>query len=841
MVVFTIEDLERVMKQPQKIRNLSVIAHVDHGKSTLTDSLFAGTGVIRMDQAGTRRLTDTREDEAARCITIKSTGVSLLFPESENIPETLINLIDSPGHVDFSSEVTAALRATDGAFVVVDCVEGVCVQTETVLRQALQERVKPVLIINKLDRLFLELQCELEEMYKRIYQVIESVNVIISTYQYNENDDYFICPMKGNVAFTAGIMGWGFTLNQFATFYSSKLKKDPKSILKNFWGDRFVNKTSPNKWTSKLPSDILSQNCEWSRGFCEYILKPIRSIFEACSTDQTNWESLNKVIQRIGIELDSEQKQLTKKNLIKAVMQRWIPAHFALLELAITHLPSPVDAQKYRVDSLYSGPLDDITAEAIRNCDPEGPLTIYISKMAPEKPNDPQSRFLGFGRVFSGNISAGDQVRILGPSYEPGKKVDLFENVSISRICSMIPKPTTVSNICAGNIIAILGLDKYISKNGTLTNNPSSCTIKNMVFSVAPVVKRAVEPAKAKDLPKLVQCMKQLASSDNLVVCTVDSKTGEYIIAGAGELHLEICLNDLQRYMGECKINIKEPVVSYCETVVAESSIPCLAKSPNHHNRLIGKAAPLPKPFVEEILAGTVECNPNKISKHLQTEYEWDANDAKNVWCFSPSGGNKANLLLNATKGIQNMHEIKDSCVAALEWVANEGVLAQEPMQGIRFAINDCVLHADTIHRGGNQMIPAARRLLYACQLTASPRLLEPIYFVEITCPRHAVKGCYSSIMKRRGEVLEEVPRERSNLVVVKAYLPVAESFGFDSALRSETGGEAFPTMIFHHWKLVEGDPLKEGTFANKIVKQIRHRKGLPAQLPTLDDYLDKL
>ena len=187
------------------------------------------------------------------------------------------------------------------------------------------------------------------------------------------------------------------------------------------------------------------------------------------------------------------------------------------------------------------------------------------------------------------------------------------------------------------------------------------------------------------------------------------------------------------------------------------------------------------------------------------------------------------------------MHEIKDSCVAALEWVANEGVLAQEPMQGIRFAINDCVLHADTIHRGGNQIIPAARRLLYACQLTASPRLLEPIYFVEITCPRHVVKGCYSSIMKRRGEILEEIPRERSNLVVVKAYLPVAESFGFDSALRSETGGEAFPMMIFHHWKLVEGDPLKEGSFANKIVKQIRQRKGLSESLPSLDDYLDKL
>jgi len=240
MVVFTVEDLERVMTQPEKIRNLSVIAHVDHGKSTLTDSLFAGTGAIRMDQAGKRRVTDDRADEAERCITIKSTGVSFYFPETSDRSETLINLIDSPGHVDFSSEVTAALRATDGAFVVVDSVEGFCVQTETVLRQALHERIKPVLIINKLDRLFLELQCEPEEIYQRLSRVIESVNVILATYQDEAMEDYSVCPLKGTVCFAAGIMGWAFTLKQFARFYAQKLNADPQKLLRNFWADRFV-------------------------------------------------------------------------------------------------------------------------------------------------------------------------------------------------------------------------------------------------------------------------------------------------------------------------------------------------------------------------------------------------------------------------------------------------------------------------------------------------------------------------------------------------------------------------------------------------------------------------
>jgi len=839
MVVFTLSDFERVMKTPENIRNLSVIAHVDHGKSTLTDSLFAGAGLIRMEHAGTKRVTDGRADEEARCITIKSTGVSLLFPPSTEHPETLINLIDSPGHVDFSSEVTAALRVTDGAFVVVDCVEGVCVQTETVLRQALQERIQPVLILNKLDRLFLELQCNPEEMYQRFCRVIESVNVIVATYQDDTLGDLTIDPMKGNVAFTAGLMGWGFTLNQMATFYAGQLKTTPEKVLKNLWGNRFVNKKT-NKWSSNPECDVSSSNAQWTRGFSEFVIKPLTSVFEACRDDITNWDNLDRFLKRTSITLDSNQRQLTRKELIKCVLQKWIPAHKPLIELAVKHLPSPVVAQKYRAASLYTGPLDDVTARAIMNCDPEGPLTVYISKMAPEKPKEPGSRFLAFGRVFSGSIHPGQHIRILGPQYQPGKKNDLFE-VSVSRVCSMVPKPTSVQGVPCGNLVALQGIDKYLSKNGTLATDPDSFPMKNMTFSVAPVVKQAVEPCKTKDLQKLAQAMKQLSNSDNLVQCSHDEQSGEWIIAGAGELHLEICFNDLQQIMGDAKIQIKDPVVSYCETVIGESSIVCLAKSPNNHNRLFGKASPMQSNLVEQILDGDFDVSPNKSAKALQHEFQWDPSEAKNVWGFAPTQGNQANVLVNCTRGVQYMNEIKDSCVAALEWTSKTGILAEEPLQGVRFSLTDSQLHADAIHRGGNQIIPAMRKWLFACQLTASPRLLEPIYFVEITCPRHSVKGCYSTLLKRRGVIQEEIPREQTNLVVVKAFLPVAESFGFTASLRAETGGEAFPTLSFHHWQLVDGDPLESGSPANVIVKQIRDRKGLPAEIPSLDNFLDKL
>lgn len=840
MVVFNIADLERVMKQPDKIRNLSVIAHVDHGKSTLTDSLFAGSGAIRMDQAGTRRVTDNRKDEADRCITIKSTGVTLLFPPSEYLPETLINLIDSPGHVDFSSEVTAALRATDGAFVVVDSVEGVCVQTETVLRQALQEGIQPVLIINKLDRLFLELQCEPEDIYQRLRTVIESVNAILSTYQ--PDGTLSICPLKGNVAFAAGLMGWAFTPQQIARQYAAKSNTDPQKFLKNLWGDRFVSKTRPGKWISKLDSP--SQNQEWSRGFCEYLIKPIQSVFNACLKEASpQWSQLEKVTSSLGISMEANQT-LTGKELAKLIMQTWIPAHLALLEIAVHHLPSPVQAQSYRLEHLYSGPLDDSTAQSIANCDPEGPLMIYISKMAPERPNDPSSRLFGFGRVFSGTIRTGQKVRILGPNYQPGEKVDLYENIPISRLSCMIPKQVSLSEVPAGNTVCVMGIDRFLSKNGTLCSDSNSLPFRNMIYSVAPVVQRAVEPQHARDLPKLVQAMKHLSASDNLVVCTIDEKTGQYLIGGAGELHLEICFNDLQAFMGDVKLKLSDPIVTYCETVIEESPSASLTKSPNNHNRLYGIASPLESNLVVDILKGDLPLHSgvdSKVTSRLQNDYGWDGYESKHVWSFSPAGGNQANALVNMIRGVDYVQEIKDSCTTALEWVSKEGVLAQEPMQGIRFSLTDAVLHADAIHRGGNQIIPAARNLFYAAQLSASPRLLEPIYLVEIFCPQHSRKGCYSSLMKCRGEIIEELPQERTNMMVLRAYIPVAESFGFADSLRAGTGGEAFPQMVFHHWKLVEGDPLQPGTLANRIVRQIRERKGLSPDLPTIEMFADKL
>uniref|UniRef100_A0A8C5XJ56 Elongation factor 2 n=1 Tax=Microcebus murinus TaxID=30608 RepID=A0A8C5XJ56_MICMU len=464
-VNFTVDQIRAIMDKKANIRNMSVIAHVDHGKSTLTDSLVCKAGIIASARAGETRFTDTRKDEQERCITIKSTAISLFYELSENdlnfIKQSkdgsgfLINLIDSPGHVDFSSEVTAALRVTDGALVVVDCVSGVCVQTETVLRQAI---------------------------------------------------------------------------------------------------------------------------------------------------------------------------------------------------------------------------------------------------------------------------------------------------------------------------------------------------------------------------------------------------SGEHIIAGAGELHLEICLKDLEEDHACIPIKKSDPVVSYRETVSEESNVLCLSKSPNKHNRLYMKARPFPDGLAEDIDKGEVSARQElkQRARYLAEKYEWDVAEARKIWCFGPDGTGP-NILTDITKGVQYLNEIKDSVVAGFQWATKEGALCEENMRGVRFDVHDVTLHADAIHRGGGQIIPTARRCLYASVLTAQPRLMEPIYLVEIQCPEQVVGGIYGVLNRKRGHVFEESQVAGTPMFVVKAYLPVNESFGFTADLRSNTGGQAFPQCVFDHWQILPGDPFDNTSRPSQVVAETRKRKGLKEGIPALDNFLDKL
>jgi len=826
------------------IRNMSVIAHVDHGKSTLTDSLVTKAGIIAQAKAGEMRFTDTRADEQERCITIKSTAVSMYYeltPDDmvylEGKQETkgnafLINLIDSPGHVDFSSEVTAALRVTDGALVVVDCISGVCVQTETVLRQAIAERIKPVLFMNKMDRALLELQLEMEDLYQTFQRIIETTNVIIATYADDDGPmgNIQVDPSKGTVGFGSGLHGWAFSLKQFAEIYAEKFKIPPIKLMDRLWGDQFYN-SKEKKWKKVAGEGV--------RGFTMFVLDPIYKMFDAVMGFKK--DVYEKLLEKLEIKLSVEDKELEAKPLIKKIMQKWLPAGETMLQLITIHLPSPVTAQKYRAEMLYEGPTDDEAFLGIKNCDPNGPLMMYVSKMVP---SSDKGRFYAFGRVYSGKVATGMKARIMGPNFVPGKKEDLY-NKNIQRTILMMGRYTEpIEDVPCGNICGLVGVDQFLVKTGTLTTFENAHNMKQMKFSVSPVVRVAVEPKDPQHLPKLVEGLKRLAKSDPMVL-TLTEESGEHIVAGAGELHLEICLKDLEEDHACIPLKKSDPVVSYRETVQEESSQTCLSKSPNKHNRLFMTAINMPEGLPEDIDNGDVTSRDDfkTRGRYLADKYDYEVGEARKIWCFGPEGTGP-NIVIDASKGVQYLNEIKDSVVAGFQWASKEGVLCDENMRGIRFNIHDVTLHADAIHRGGGQIIPTARRCFYACVLTAQPRLMEPVYLVEIQCPQDSTGGIYSCLNRRRGHIFEENQVAGTPMVYVKAYLPVNESFGFTADLRSQTQGKAFPQCVFDHWQMIPDDPMEESTKPTSsymIVTETRKRKGLNEGVPSLDKYLDKM
>ena len=842
MSKFESSDLLRIMNNANAVRSFSVIAHVDHGKSTLTDALVQKAGFISEKDAGKKRFTDGKKEEIERGITIKSTGVTMYFTfndetkkiyniEDDQPSEYLINLVDSPGHVDFSSEVTAALRVTDGALVVVDCVEGVSVQTETVLMQALNERVKPVLIVNKIDRLFFELKLNPEEIYQNFKRVIENTNKVIGIYQDPIMGDLSCDPNKGMVAFGSGFQQWGFTLNIFASIYSKRFGISINKMMERLWGDWYFDSEN-KKWTQ---SELSISGKKLKRAFCQFIIEPIQTLYDVVMNDKKD-ECLS-LINKLDIKLNREELEKTGKDLFSFIMRRWIPLSDTLLGMIVTHLPSPKIAQKYRAEILYNGDIEDECGQAIKNCDHDGPLMIYVSKMIPTADN---SRFYSFGRIFSGTVKPGMKVNILGPDYNPNSSKRI-KNVTIQSTSVMMgSKMQTMDEVPCGNTVCLSGIDDSLVKTGTITTSQISDRFKDMTLSVSPVVRVSVEPENASDLPKLIEGLKRLSKSDPCVEVKYE-EDGELIVAGAGELHVEICIGDLRDF---CKVPIRvgNPIVPYRETVIGHSSILCLAKSANKHNRLYMKAQPLNRDLLNDIenKKVTVVIDDKNFSKLLTDNYGWEPDHSKKIWTYGPELSAN-NFLVDCTKGLQYMNEIKESVKAGFSWATKEGVLTGEELRGVRFDLHDVILHSDAIHRGGGQIIPTTRNVIYASLLTAEPRLMEPYYLVDIVVSEDAKGGVYNIMNKRRGEIIDEENKEGTPLYKLKAYLPVAESFGFTAALREATSGKAFPQCQFSHWAIIEEDPLDPNTKVHQIVKSIRKRKGLKEELPKLDDYLDRL
>jgi len=727
-------EILKLMTKKEDIRNIGIIAHIDHGKTTMTDSLLAEAGLLSPRIAGEARALDYLEEEQKRGITIKTANISLLHEIADR--PYVINLIDTPGHVDFTGKVTRALRAIDGAVVVVDAVEEVMVQTETVTRQALQERVKPVLFINKVDRLIKEIKLSPDEIQRKLVRIINDFNNLIEIYGEPEfKKQWRVDPAKGTVAFGSALHRWGFTV---------ELAKQK--------GIKF--------------SDVI----------------------EAYHKGES------------------------------AALQQFLPLHVAILDMVVKNLPNPIEAQRYRIPKIWKGDIDSEIGQAMMNCNDNGPTVMCITMAQ----MDPHAGLVATGRLFSGTIHEGDQVYLIG-----AKKAYRVQQVSMY----MGAFREVVSSIGAGNIAALLGLD--LARAGetlvSVDHKDVMVPFERIKYVSEPVVTIAVEPKHPRDLPRLVDAMHRLSIEDPNLVTTINKETGEYLLSGMGELHLEIAVKFLRDYGGGIEITTSRPIVVYRESVTKQGIV-AMAKSPNKHNRFWIQVEPLEPKVIEMIEKGDIaeDMGRKQIGNVLYKEAGWPTEEARNVWAIEEH----RNILVDLTKGIQYLREARDMIISGFRWACESGPLCGEPIRGVKVKLMDAMLHEDPVHRGPAQIMPAARRAILGSFLTAGAVILEPIYKIGVSVPAQWVGDCSSIITRKRGRILSS--EQKGALTLITGYIPVAETFGLSAEMRSATSGHAFWQCTFDHWEKAPEN------VAAEIIKQTRERKGLPSEVPSPKKFIDE-
>ncbi|KAL4252518.1 Tr-type G domain-containing protein [Abortiporus biennis] len=828
---------------PEFVRNVAVVGHLHHGKTALMDMLVFETHKLVWDSDNELRYTDTHVLSRERRISIKSSPMSLVLSNSSG-KSHLIHLIDTPGHVNFVDEVASAMRLVDGVILVVDVVEGVMVNTEAVIRHALQEGIKMTLVINKIDRLILELRIKPADAYYKIKHTIEEINTFISGI--NPDPELRLSPENGNVAFASSDMGWCFTLRSFAQMYADTYgSMDVQAFAGRLWGDIYFN-TESRKFTRK-PIDP-----EMSRSFVHFVLEPLYKLYSQVLSEET--ESLKETLSSLGIRLKPVMYKMDVRPLLKAVLDQFFGPSVGLVDMIVEHIPSPLEGAATKIERTYTGPMSSELVRHMKACDPEAPVMVQISKLY--HTTDAQS-FRAFGRVMSGTLRKGMQIKVLGEGFSPEDEEDMVkafvEDIWIFESRYNIP----AEEVPAGNLVLIGGVDASISKTATL----ASVELEDDLHIFRPikhitqsVLKIAIEPIAPSELPKMLSGLRSINKSYPLVATKVE-ESGEHVVIGTGELYLDCVMHDLRRLFSEIEIKVSDPVTKFCETVLETSALKCYADTPNKKNKLTMIAEPLERGIAEDIESGrvTMRMTPKERGTFFQDKYQWDLLASRSIWAFGPDE-NGPNILLDDTLPSQVdkklLGTVKEHIKQGFQWGAREGPLCDEPMRNVKFRILDASLAQEPIFRGGGQIVPTARRVCYSSFLMATPRLMEPVYYVEVQAPADCISAVYTVLARRRGHVTQDIPKAGSPLYTVKALIPVIDANGFETDLRTATQGQAFCLQVFDHWSIVPGDPTDTSiklrplepasgqALARDLVLKTRRRKGLGDQI-AVSKYLD--
>lgn len=707
------------MKKPTLIRNIAIAAHIDHGKTTLSDNLLSGAGMISEELAGKQRFMDFHDDETERGITIDSANVSMVH-EVEGT-DYLINLIDTPGHVDFGGDVTRAMRAVDGAVVLACAVEGIMPQTETVLRQALKEKVRPILFINKADRLIKELKLTPEMMQERFVKIISKLNELIV-------------------------------------------------------------KIAPPEFKQKWQVNVADGSVCFGSAYSNWAL----------SVPYMQKHGLN-----FGTVIDLYEKD--DPELIKEFAHK-APLHEVLLNSVVEHMPNPVDAQKYRIPLIWRGDIETPEGQDLVNCNPNGNLAFVVTKITQDK----HAGEVCTGRMFSGTVKKG--MEVVSSSGKKGRIQQVF--------VSKGPQRVQIESAVAGNIVGIAGV-KDINVGETVSVKQIT-PFEDIQHVFEPVVTVAVQPKKPADLPKLVDILKIVGKEDPSLKVSINEETGEFLIAGMGELHLEVVTNRIKDEKG-MEIVVSPPIVVYRESVTKKSD-EVEGKSPNKHNKFYLTVEKLEDDFAQAIANGDIhEGRIKKKDRALWDSFvekglsKDEAERVKDIY--------QGNIFIDMTRGIVALNEVIELVLDGFEEIIRQGPLARESCVKMKVKLMDVSLHEDSIHRGPGQVYPAIRDGLKQAMVSAGAVLYEPVQVIQIDCPQDMMGAASSVVNNRRGQVLDMIMDEDNLSIIAK--VPVAETFGMTGDIRSATGGKG---SFFVKSQTFEVLPREK---QDVIIKQIRERKGL--------------
>ncbi len=722
-----INKIKELMYDPKHIRNIGIVAHIDHGKTTLSDNLLAGAGMISSELAGDQLYLDFDEQEQARGITIDAANVSMVHKYKDH--EYLINLIDTPGHVDFGGDVTRAMRAVDGSVVVVCAVEGIMPQTETVLRQSLKENVRPVLFINKVDRLLNELKLDADELQQRFVKIIANANKLIKNMAPKEFQKEWLARVEdGSVAFGSAYHNWAINVP-------------------------IMQKTGIT----------------------------FKDIYDYCKEDN--------------------QKELAQK----------VPLHEVLLGMVVEHLPSPKIAQEYRVPNIWSGDIESEEGQGMIETNPDSPLAVMVTNVSIDK----HAGEIATGRVYGGTIEKGSEIYFVGSM---GKARTQQVGVYFG------PERVNTDKVPAGNIVAITGARNAVAGETITTYGNKISPFESIEHISEPVVTVAVEAKNTKDLPKLIEVLRQVGKEDPTVRVEINEETGEHLISGMGELHLEIIAYRINEKGVE--IETSEPIVVYRETIAGTAG-PVEGKSPNKHNRFYIEIEPLEDSVFKAIQEGDIKEGKVK-GKELASKFQevgLSKEESRKVWDI-----NKRSLFINMTRGIQYLDEIKELLIEGFESTLDDGPIAREKVMGIKVSLKDAKIHEDAVHRGPAQVLPAIRKAIYGAIMMAQPTLLEPMQKVFINVPQDYMGAATREIQNRRGQIIDM--SQEGDMATVQSKVPVAEMFGFAGDIRSAAEGRCLWSTESAGFERLPNELQKT------IIREIRQRKGLSPEPYGPDHYL---